>query len=262
MKKLKVCLIVFGLILLIWIVVIVCVSKKRSFEDTPSFLTKCNANCKFGSIPWEGHLDLNPVSINDLKRLSFENFSEDSLRRRKSTLKVMNLKTIDDIQKANKKVLEEIDASKPYTTQVIYLDLQCLKDMLGETSLKQLQKLLGPLTKFHLFKLWINTEGYATPLHADNVRNVVLQLSGSKRWVIASRKYEKQCYFSHKNKKNNSYYKVKNPYKPDLNAYPQFKKVKLLYFDMHSGDLLYIPKNYIHFVHSNDCSIMLSFIFK
>jgi len=281
MKPLGICLLTIFVFMVLVTVLFICLFRKPSFEDTPSYVTVCNPHCVFQNDPWKSHIDFEhlcekstdepkhsfiedlPESILErLQSLSFKNFSEDCPSRRLSTLKTLKLSSIEEIQKHNQQVLKDIDPNAPEMSGVIYLDKNSLQTLLGQKGMTDLQTRIGSLTKFHLFKLWINTKGYTTPLHSDNVRNVVLQLSGSKRWVIASRRYEKDAYFAYKNKFGNIFYKVKNPYNPDLSLYPKFKKVKLLDFDMTKGDILYLPKNYIHFVHSNDCSVMLSFIFK
>ena len=41
--------------------------------------------------------------------------------------------------------------------------------------------------------LWVNSAGYHTRLHDDHMSNVVLQLTGVKRWTIVSPRYHHRC---------------------------------------------------------------------
>lgn len=267
--------VLLGLATIVCVVVLACTPSgphsRRRYADTPSRLPVCsgqNRSCAFGDTPWRATVPISPsppasshAMLAKLRALPFDNFSEDCPKRQDATLRILKLKSVEDIRDMNHSVLREVDPDTPRTSGVVYLDTASLHALVGDAGLDRLQRLLGDLGKFHLLKLWINTRGYATPLHADNVRNVVLQLAGSKRWVIASRRYERQCYFDRKNSANNTFYKVANPYAPDLAAHPAFAKVKTLDLDMEAGDVLYLPQNYLHFVHSNNCSVMLSFIF-
>lgn len=45
---------------------------------------------------------------------------------------------------------------------------------------------------------------------------------------------------------------------PDLNKFPNFKKIKYLECIVEEGDILYIPKNWWHYVNSLTCSFSVS----
>ena len=51
----------------------------------------------------------------------------------------------------------------------------------------------APAERIALKTLWVNSAGYHTRLHDDRMSNVVLQLTGVKRWTIVSPRYHHRC---------------------------------------------------------------------
>jgi len=101
--------------------------------------------------------------------------------------------------------------------------------------------------------LWIGPKGTVTPLHHDLTNNLLAQVVGRKRFVIASsaeiaRVYNLEHCFSAVDIRH-----------IDFSAYPAVRDVRLLEFELGPGDAVFLPVGWWHFVEALDFSMSVSF---
>lgn len=150
------------------------------------------------------------------------------------------------------------NGKKPVT---FYLSQVHMKQILGWSACLLLNRALELTRRNYIFKVWFNPRNYVTDLHDDNCSNIVIQLSGTKVWSLISPKYRRECYPNkNPNPLGNYYFAVKDPGSADSVRFPLFSKVKVLRQTLRAGDMLYLPKRYIHRVESTDYNCMLSLI--
>lgn len=117
---------------------------------------------------------------------------------------------------------------------------------------------LQPL--YRSLKMWFNSKGYFTPMHRDVVDTISINIVGKKRWVLISPKYSENCYPDFVQSTGAEFYQISNPYSYDSSKFPKFSEVKCLEVDIESGDLLYVPANWIHFVNAMEHSVTLTMV--
>ncbi len=111
---------------------------------------------------------------------------------------------------------------------------------------------LDPLSAGSGF-LWIGPKGTITPLHHDLTNNLLAQVVGRKRFVIASsaeisRVYNHEHCFSAVDMRH-----------LDLHVHPAMADVRLIEFELSPGEAVFLPVGWWHFVESLDFSISVSF---
>jgi hypothetical protein len=102
--------------------------------------------------------------------------------------------------------------------------------------------------------LWIGPRGTITPFHHDLTNNLLAQVAGRKRFVIASSAeisgmYNHEHCFSAVDARN-----------IDYQRFPEMRDVRLIDFVLERGELLFLPVGWWHFVEGLEFSISLSFI--
>ncbi|MEV6282753.1 cupin-like domain-containing protein [Kribbella sp. NPDC051770] len=108
-------------------------------------------------------------------------------------------------------------------------------------------------------KLWVSGRGLVTPLHYDPVEVVHWMMEGSKRWVLV-RPGLRNLYPYGLRTKAAMFSRV-DPDAPDRAAYPRWRKVRPIVFDLQAGELLYIPAFYWHRVESTtDHNVSMNYI--
>lgn len=271
MKLGLIILIVIGIVFLITITTLAVLASNRTpiYDTTPSKLQIFNlpVNAIFEKIgketPFKLKIDNLPTNMLErFMKLKFKDFSLDNTYLQENTMRLLKKKSHKEVAAMNAKVLAQTRLTNDRESSVFYADTAMLEELLGKTKLAELKELLAPFKKFFQIKIWLNTPGYTTPLHSDSVRNFVMQLYGRKRWVLISKRHWNDCYPGRINEFKNQFFKTKNPYNVDIKQFPKFKNVKILSVDMQPGELLYVPFKYLHFVHSLDTSIMVSFIYE
>jgi hypothetical protein len=102
--------------------------------------------------------------------------------------------------------------------------------------------------------IWIGPEGTFTPLHHDLTNNLLIQLVGRKRIVLASPAETPKLY-------NNLHVfsDAGNLTNPDLSTYPRLKDVRKLDFVLEPGEALFIPIGWWHQVKSLSFSVSATY---
>lgn len=101
--------------------------------------------------------------------------------------------------------------------------------------------------------LWIGPRGTITPFHHDLTNNLLAQVVGRKRFVIASsseiaRVYNLEHCFS-----------AVDIRRVDLDIYPAMRDVRLIDFELGPGETVFLPVGWWHFVEALDFSMSVSF---
>jgi len=101
--------------------------------------------------------------------------------------------------------------------------------------------------------LWIGPRGTITPLHHDLTNNLLTQVVGRKRFIIASsaeisRVYNHEHCFSAVDVRH-----------IDLDVHPAMADVRLTEFELATGEAVFLPVGWWHFVEALDFSISVSF---
>ncbi|NEP57980.1 MAG: cupin-like domain-containing protein [Symploca sp. SIO2G7] len=116
---------------------------------------------------------------------------------------------------------------------------------------------LDYLPKWYWYKWWrhcqffLGTSSNLTPLHFDCLltNNLFFQISGHKKFTLIMANEAEYCY-----QRDWRWFMV-DPENPDLDKYPQYKKVNPITFIVNPGDILYMPPGTLHHVRSLDMSI-------
>lgn len=188
-------------------------------------------------------------SVADIhKKLSW---GDASYPKRKNTIERLEKMSIGDLIEKQYRSMKLYDENMDSSTMLLYLDKTNMKEVLGEDT--DFFTKIGDFDTFFESRMWCNTKDFGTRIHTDVPNNIVMQLFGNKRWVLASNRYTKKLHPTHKGRAS-QFYKEKE--KKDLP-----NDVKTLIVDMGPGDMLYVPKGYIHFVYTLSASAMIANVF-
>lgn len=106
-------------------------------------------------------------------------------------------------------------------------------------------------------KAWLGPEGTISPMHIDEKHNLLCQVFGSKRIILAAPDDAPNLYpFDGDMLKNTSQIDAEHL---DFNRFPLVKNVKFYTFTLYAGEMLYIPPKWWHFVRSLSKSFSTSF---
>lgn len=106
-------------------------------------------------------------------------------------------------------------------------------------------------------KAWLGPEGTTSPMHIDEKHNLLCQVFGSKRIILAAPEDSVNLYpFEGDMLKNTS--QIDAEYL-DYEHFPLVKNVKFFSFTLYPGEMLYIPPKWWHFVRSLSKSFSVSF---
>jgi len=104
--------------------------------------------------------------------------------------------------------------------------------------------------------IWFGPKGTVSPFHHDPKHNLLAQIVGSKRILLASPSESGYMYPNESILSNTSQVDVENI---DDQAFPNFRKVKFQELLLSPGEMLYIPPKHWHYVKSLETSISVSF---
>ncbi|XP_031618472.1 bifunctional peptidase and arginyl-hydroxylase JMJD5 [Contarinia nasturtii] len=106
-------------------------------------------------------------------------------------------------------------------------------------------------------KAWLGPEGTTSPMHIDEKNNLLCQVFGSKRIILAPPKDSINLYpFDGDMLKNTSQIDAEHL---DFDRFPLLANVKFYSFTLYKGEMLYIPPKWWHFVRSLSKSFSVSF---
>lgn len=106
-------------------------------------------------------------------------------------------------------------------------------------------------------KAWLGPEGTVSPMHQDPKHNILCQVFGSKKVILAS-VADSEFLYAHPSKmlENTSELDAENI---DFEKYPLAKNAKFYHLKLQEGDALYIPPKWWHFIRSLNKSFSVSF---
>jgi hypothetical protein len=112
--------------------------------------------------------------------------------------------------------------------------------------------------------LWVGPGTTVLSFHKDNhgplneVENIFVQIRGAKRVILASPENDPLMY--PRSADTGAYWHSQvNPEQPDFHKFPLFEKATLLEGIVGPGDVIYIPRNYWHYVRALEKSVSMSF---
>lgn len=109
-------------------------------------------------------------------------------------------------------------------------------------------------------KAWLGPKGTVSPLHTDPTHNLLCQVFGQKRIILAAPEDTKNLYpHDHFILNNTSQVDFENI---DTEKFPLTKLVKFYDVTLQRGDILYLPPKWWHFVRSLSPSFSVSFWFE
>uniref|UniRef100_A0A1I8MKG7 JmjC domain-containing protein n=1 Tax=Musca domestica TaxID=7370 RepID=A0A1I8MKG7_MUSDO len=117
--------------------------------------------------------------------------------------------------------------------------------------------LLGEHKEMVDIKAWLGPKGTISPMHYDPKHNILCQIFGSKKIILASPKDSDNLY-PHEGEflSNTSQIYAASP---DLEKYPRLSMVKFYHLTLQTGDCLYMPPKWWHYVESESPSFSVSF---
>jgi Cupin-like domain len=100
---------------------------------------------------------------------------------------------------------------------------------------------------------WFGPAGTVTPLHHDVMNILMTQVFGRKRITLIPSEHIHHLY------NTLGVYSEIDCEKPDLNSFPEFRKVTMQRFVLKPGEVLFIPVGWWHHVRSLEISVSVSF---
>jgi hypothetical protein len=113
--------------------------------------------------------------------------------------------------------------------------------------------------------LWLGPANTVLAFHKDNrhpydwINNVFVQIRGRKRVVMAAPDQDPFMYQRVRETNDYWYSYIENPDTVDYSMYPLFQRAVLFQAEVGSGEILFIPANYWHWVTALEKSISMSF---
>lgn len=113
-------------------------------------------------------------------------------------------------------------------------------------------------------RLWLGRAGTITHLHKDIPDNFAFNYFGTKKWIIYPPKDYPFLYMTNPNEKEYPDFgaSLVNLANPDLQTFPDFANAKPTEFILTSGDMLYLPAGWSHFVENTEDTLMINFWLK
>lgn len=106
-------------------------------------------------------------------------------------------------------------------------------------------------------KAWLGPRHTISPMHTDPKHNLLCQVFGSKRIILASPADTENLY-AHENEFLGNTSRI-DAAKPDLDCFPLLAKVRFRELLLQPGDCLYLPPKWWHYVRAETPSFSVSF---
>ncbi|MEC5164037.1 cupin-like domain-containing protein [Janthinobacterium sp. CG_S6] len=141
-------------------------------------------------------------------------------------------------------------------TMLEYLELvatgtEDLPPYLGNLELRELNSMCHWPAYFDKMgppRFWLGPAGTVTPLHCDYDDNIFAQIWGSKRIFLSPPHHDEFLYPSEANAI--LFGSPFNPEAPDFEKFPLARRAAMIECTVNSGDLLYVPAGWYHYVRS------------
>ena len=99
--------------------------------------------------------------------------------------------------------------------------------------------------------------GTVTPLHYDQPHNLYVQLTGRKKFVLFPRSQRQRLYLPSKLRLN--HFSPVDLEAPDLKRFPKFERARRVEGELGPGEVLFLPRKWVHYVRSLEASIALNY---
>ncbi len=142
------------------------------------------------------------------------------------------------------------EGERQYLYQIPLSDLGMLGDV-------ELPERLRPRPRGLGRYLWISQPGNITPPHADFAENLLGQIHGTKEVLLWDAKQYRSLYLHPLGEPHEVHSRL-DITEPDLERFPDFSRARALSARLEPGDVLYIPFDAVHCVHSATASISLN----
>lgn len=117
---------------------------------------------------------------------------------------------------------------------------------------------LGAAPLFSI-NFWYAAAGHLTPLHYDVYENFLNQIVGRKRVTLFSPSDQKYLYST---TEGDAYgRRTVNPFDPDDEQFPNYRRATPIEFVLEPGDTLYQPAGWSHQIESLDTTVSVNFFF-
>jgi len=108
------------------------------------------------------------------------------------------------------------------------------------------------MTNVAKVRLWLGPKGTITPLHCDAINVLFVQITGSKKFVLAPSHEVVHIY------NERSLFSSVDPACVDAAAFPDAVDIRWRAVEVEAGDILFIPLGWWHWVYANSESISVS----
>lgn len=120
--------------------------------------------------------------------------------------------------------------------------------------------LLADPTAYYQPSLWVGPKGAVTPLHQDGVDNVAYHLKGIKKWTLIHPRYWRELNVAQPFPEQTpnlfvSQYDFRKPEVQKMLA----DKVNIITVTLTTGQALYLPAGWFHFVETEEAAVMINF---
>jgi Cupin-like domain len=113
-------------------------------------------------------------------------------------------------------------------------------------------------------QLWLGPPGATTPLHKDSFDNFACHLWGRKRWLLFPVRDAPHLYLKIKSPATSADFATSavDAGAPDLERFPEFKNAVPVEAIVESGEMLYLPAGWGHYVQNLASCLMIGYFLK
>lgn len=106
--------------------------------------------------------------------------------------------------------------------------------------------------------VWISGAGNVTPIHYDLSENILVQILGEKRVLLWDPTQYALLYLNPIGTLHDRQSRI-DVNRPDPTSFPNFMNAKALEYTLRPGEMLYIPAFWMHYVHTINFSVSVSY---
>lgn len=118
-----------------------------------------------------------------------------------------------------------------------------------------------PRDDFEAPAIWLGGKGTVTPLHKDSADNFAFHVCGRKRWILFPVRDAEYLYLSRAMDKPDSDFAASDIdlRNPDFTKFPALKNAKSIEVTINTGEVLYLPAGWSHFVENIEKTLMINY---